>query len=145
MAVKTYDAKRVVVVVNSVILSGFGDTDKVSVERNEDSFTLQMGTDGEGTRSATNNRSGRFTITLQQSSPANAALAALALIDEKTKAGAFKIEVKDFNFGESYTANTAWFVKPPVGGFGVESSNREWVVETDQLDYTMAGVGIGSV
>jgi hypothetical protein len=142
---KTYDAKRVAIVINNIIVTGFGDGDFVAVERNEDTYALQMGTDGEGTRSKTNNKSGRITITTMQGSVANLALSGFGLIDEKSSAGAVKIEVKDLNFLSSYTANQAWLVKPPAATFGREAGGREWVFETDNLEWFEGGLGIGSI
>jgi hypothetical protein len=139
MATKTYDAKKVVCIVGGAILSGFSDGDMVSVERNEDTFTLQVGTDGEGTRSKTNNRSGRFTFSLMQTSAANLALTAIAKLDELGNAGAVPILVKDVNGTSAYGASVAWLVKPPAAAFGREADVREWVFETGELEWAEGG------
>jgi hypothetical protein len=140
MATKTYDAKQVCCIVGGAILSGFSDGDMVSIERNEDTFTLQVGTDGaDYTRSKTNNRSGRFTFSLMQTSAANLALTAIAKLDELGNAGAVPILVKDINGTSVYNASVAWCVKPPAANFGREADVREWVFETGELNWAEGG------
>jgi len=139
VALKTYDAKAVCVIVGGQIMSGFSDGDMVSIERNEDTFTLQVGTDGESTRSKTNNKSGRFTISLMQTSAANALLTAIAKLDEVGNAGAVPVLVKDNSGSSVYAASQAWLVKPPVGEFGREAAAREWVFECGDLEWSEGG------
>lgn len=133
MAVRTYNPKEVSVIVSGYIIGGFADGTFVNVERNNDSWTLSVGADGEGTRSKSSDRSGRITITLNQSSASNDVLSALELTDDATGTGTFAFLVKD-NFGTSlFAADTAWIVKPAAAPYGKESDNREWIIETDNL------------
>ena len=137
---RTYDPKQVAVIVGGSQISGFADGAFVTVERNDDAFTLQMGTDGEGTRSKTNNRSGRVTITLMQSSPSNALLQAFADADEVSNAGTFPLLIKDnSSLGTLFAAEQAWIVKKPSAGFDRAAGSREWILETDQLELLEAG------
>ena len=57
MAVSTYNPDEVAIVFAGIPISGFADGTFLSVEQNEDSFTMQVGTDGEACRSKSNNRS----------------------------------------------------------------------------------------
>jgi hypothetical protein len=139
MATKTYDCKKVLCVVGGIPLSGFSDGDVVDIERNEDTFTLQVGADGESTRSKSNNRSGRFTFHLAQSSAANALLSALAKTDETSNNGAVAVMVKDASGGSVYQASQAWIVKPPTAAFKRESDVRDWVLETGDLEWFEGG------
>ena len=133
MATKTYDPKQVSVIIGSQPMRGFAEGDFVSVERNEDSWTLLVGADGESTRSKNANRSGKVTITLLASSSSNDYLTQLALADDASGRGVFSIMIKD-NFGTSiYTAATAWIVKQPARSFAKEAGSQEWVIETDEL------------
>jgi hypothetical protein len=136
---RTYDAKKIACIVGGVMLSGFNDGDVVTVERNEDTFTFQPDTDGGGTRSKSNNKSGRFTFVLSQTSAANGLLTAIAKLDEVGNAGAVPVIVKDLNGSSLYTATMAWLVKPPVGEYKRESGGREWVFETDCLEWVEGG------
>lgn len=133
MAVKTYDPAGLNVIVGGNIMSGFADGTLVRVERNSDLWTVQVGSDGEGTRSKSNDRSGRITISLMQTSESNDVLSALALVDEQTNAGAVPIEIKDVNGTSLHIAETAWIVKPADAEYSKEAGPREWVFETDIL------------
>lgn len=137
MAHDTYDSKEVTVIVGANIISGFAEGSRVSIERNEDSWTLQVGSEGDSVRSKSNNQSGRITITLMQTADSNDVLSALHQLDELSNAGAVPVTVKH---GRSlYVAESAWVVKPPVSEFGPEAGDREWVLETGRISLTVAG------
>ena len=135
----TYDPKQVTVIVGGNSISGFADGSFVKIERNEDSWTLQMGTDGEGTRSKSNNRSGKVTVTLMQSSDSNNILQGIATSDELTNGGLVPILIKDGSGASLYMAEQAWSVKPPSSEFAREAGGREWVLETDSLQVFVGG------
>lgn len=139
MAVLTYDPDQISVIVGGQIMSGFGDGTFVSVDRNSDAFTLQMGATGAGTRSKSNNRSGRITVSLQQTSESNDALQAFATADELSNSGTFPVLVKDNQGRSLYAAEIAWVVKVPTGAYATENSNREWILETDNLEVFTGG------
>jgi ABC-type uncharacterized transport system permease subunit len=136
---KTYDSNKVVVIFGGVELTGFAPDSKVSVARNTDAFTLQMGVDGKGTRSKTNDRSGRFTVQLMQTSESNAILQAFATADELNNAGVLPMLVKDLGGATLHAAQQAWVVKQPDSAFNAEAEAREWVFETDVLDMFEGG------
>ena len=135
MGVSTYDPAQVAVVFAGIPISGYADGTFLSVEQNEDSFALQVGTDGEACRSKSNNRSGRVTFTLGQWSEANDLLSALHNLDINTPNGdgIGPLLVKDNSGRSIFSAEKAWIVKPPAAGYGREAESREWVVETDNL------------
>jgi hypothetical protein len=135
MAAKVYDAKSVIITFGPILVSGFADGTFVSVDQNEDSFTLQMGTDGEGTRSKSNNKSHTITFTLMQSSDSNDLLSAQHNLDLATPNGdgIGPLFVKDLLGRATYLAETAWIRKPPTAEFGREAGPREWTLETDNL------------
>jgi len=139
MSVKTYDPRQVIIIVAGNQMSGYADGSFVTVARNEDMFTLQVGTSGEGTRSKSNNRSGTITFQLMQSSDSNAVLQALANVDELSNSGAVPVMVKDNSGGSLYIAETAWIRKIPDSEFSREAGPREWVLETDVLVPNVAG------
>lgn len=139
MAVKTFDPKQVALIFGGQIMEGFGEGTFIAVDRNEDAFALAIGSDGSGTRTKTNNRSGTFTLTLQQSSPSNDVLSAFALSDEASNGGIFTGLMKD-NSGRSINAGeTCWIKKFPTQEMSNETSNREWVIETDNLEVFVGG------
>lgn len=133
MALRQYNPAEVQIIFNGIPISGYADGTFVTVERDEDSFTLQMGTDGEGTRSHSNNRSGTVTLTLMQSSQVNILLSALHLLDEGSGDGVGALLIRDGSGESLYTAETAWIQKAPSAEFGREATSREWVIRTDLL------------
>lgn len=139
MALKTYDFKQVAVIVGGRIITGFSDGDAVQVERNEDAWSLQVGAEGEATRSKSNNRSGKVTLSLQQASESNAILSGFAKSDELSNGGLFPLLVKDNSGSSLYAAEQAWIVKSPAATLGMESAAREWVIETDNLQVFEGG------
>ena len=139
MALKAYNFAKVAVIFGGRQLTGFADGDAVTVERNEDAFTLLIGADGEGTRSKSNNRSGRVTVRLLQTSESNAILNAFAKADDLSDTGLQPLLVKDASGNSLYSAELAWIVKMPAATLGAEAGDREWVFETDNLVINEAG------
>lgn len=137
--VKTYDPKQVSVIVGGKIMSGFADGTMVKVERNEQAFTLKVGVDGEGTRAKSNNRSGKITISLMNSSRSNDDLSALALADEVSNSGIAAALVRDASGRTLCAAATAWVQKFPDSEFAKEPNVRTWVIETDDLTVFIGG------
>jgi hypothetical protein len=135
MALHTYDPSQVAVVFAGIPINGYADGTFLNVEQNEDSFTLTIGSDGEGCRAKSNNRSGRVTFTLGQWSMANDLLSAVHNVDINTPNGdgIGPLLIKDNSGRSIYTAEKAWIVKPPAAAFGREAESREWVIETDNL------------
>jgi hypothetical protein len=136
---KTLDPKQIVIIFGADIIQGYADGSFVTVDRNEDSWNLSVGADGEGTRTKSNNKSGQITLTLAQSSQSNQILSQAALADELDNAGLRPILIKD-NLGTSlYSAELAYVKKPAASEFSNESTNREWIIETDNLQMFIGG------
>ena len=121
------------------IISGFADGTFVTAERNEQAWNLKVGVDGEGTRAKNNNRSGKVTLTLMQSSSSNDYLSATAAADELSNAGALPLLIRDASGRTVISALTAWIQKYANGEFAKEVSQRQWVIETDELIMLVAG------
>lgn len=136
---RQYDPKRVTITIGSSILSGFADGSFVTVAFNEDAWTLQMGTDGEGTRSKSNNYSGRVTVMLMQSSPSNAYLSKLAIDDRLRNEGAAPLLIKDANGETLFSSEAVWVIKMPDSDYSREASAREWLMETHELKAEFSG------
>lgn len=139
MGVRGYDPAQVIVTVDGNTITGFADGTFVNAERNNDAFTLTVGADGEATRSKSNDLSGRITITLQQSSPSNDILSAIATADEQSGQGVVAVQVADKSGSTLAAAEKAWVVKKATSGFAKETENREWILETNELEYEVGG------
>lgn len=139
MSVKTYNAADVSLIFAGVPIEGFADGTFVTVARNNQSWNMQIGSDGEGLRAKSNDKGGTVTITLMQSSLSNDALSALSILDEASGDGVGPFLLKD-NSGRSIcSAQTAWIQKPTDVEMAREASTREWVLETDLLTIFAGG------
>lgn len=130
---KTYNPKKVAVICGGFALSGFADGTFVNVAMNEDQWSLQMGTDGEGTRSKSNNHSAQITLSLMQSSDSNQVMQAFWNSDRLSDGGVFPFLIKDNSGRSLWAAEQAWVKKQPDAELAREAGAREWVIETDNL------------
>lgn len=137
--VRQYDPKNVSVIVGGKIISGFSDGTWIRVIRNEASWNLKVGVDGEGTRARNNNTSGRFEIELMQSSISNDVLSGFIAQDEQSGTGAVPVLIRDNNGTTLATCLTGWVQKWADSDFSKEVAVRKWVVETDQLNVFVGG------
>lgn len=139
MGTATWDPGQFVVSFRGNILTGFAPGTFLRVERNEDSFSLVVGSDGEAARARSRNRSGKVSVTLMQTSPSNDVLSAALAIDELGGDGTGALLVKDLSGRTIVEAESAWVTKPPGAEFGNEVGSREWTLETGRLDMTIGG------
>ena len=139
MAVETYSPKKVSVIFGAVIVTGFAEGTFINIERNKDAFTLATGADGEVSRIHSPDKSGKVTITLQQTSDSNDLLSVLAIADENTLQGQVPLLVKDGNGRTLVAAANAWIDKLAPSGFGDEMSTREWIVSCAELEIFVGG------
>jgi hypothetical protein len=135
----TYDPKNVSMIVGGKIMHGFGDGTFIKVSRNEQAFNLKVGVDGEGTRAKSNNKSGKFEITLMQSSSSNDILSGYATADELSNLGAVPVLLRDNNGTTLATALTGWVQKLPDSELAKEITTRTWTIETDALEMFIGG------
>lgn len=135
----TFDPKETSMIVGGKILSGFMDGTYITVERNEQLFNLKVGVDGEAARAKNNNRSGKFTITLLQTSESNDDLSGFFLADEASSTGAVPVLLKDSSGRTVCSCVTGWVQKPANVELAKEIVGRQWVLETDELLMFVAG------
>ncbi|NIQ91021.1 MAG: DUF3277 family protein [Nitrospinaceae bacterium] len=135
MGTKTYNPADVTLVFGGIIVDGYADGTFITVARNEDAFTLMIGSDGEACRAKSNNKSGTVVFTLMQSSLANDLLSAQFNLDELSPGGdgIAPLLMKDNSGRTVVAAETAWIRKPADITFGREIENREWTIETNSL------------
>lgn len=139
MSLKTYNAKDVAVVVGARVLTGFAADSKVIVARESDSWTKQVGVDGEVTRSKSNDKTGTITVTLMQTSDDNDYLSSLAAADELGGTGVVNSLVKDSGGRSIHNAAETWIRKPAESGYTNEAGDREWIIDCAQLNMNPAG------
>ena len=139
MTVRTYDPKAVQVIIGGQQMSGFADGDFISAERDADMFTKHVGSDGEASRAKSNDKSGRLTLTLSQTSASNDILAAFAAADELDNSGIVPILIKDTLGTSTLFAGHGWVVKQPVFTAGKEIGDREWMLDMARIDIFIGG------
>jgi len=134
-----YDPAQTDVIVGGVTISGFAEGTGIEVERDEDTYTKQTGSNSEVTRIMRNNRGAKITLTLLQGSESNLVLSNFNNIDENTGAGAVPVIVKDNTGGSVHEATTAWVQKPAKSTYGTAHESRVWILDCAQLIQTIAG------
>ncbi len=136
----TFDFKQVSVSFNGQILSGFAEgDDAIMVEFDTEQWNLNIGADGEGTRSKSNNSAGKITLKLMQGSPSNDILNAAYQVDKIAGQGLGAVFIKDNSGRSLHTAVEAWIEKMPNVAYGANSGSREWVIRTHNLVSTIGG------
>jgi hypothetical protein len=131
-----YDPNEVTVVVAGVpIEGGFADGTFIEIVQESDDFVDSIGADGDVTRSKTNDRRATITLTLMQSSEANALLSALSTLDVTASngAGVGPLMIKDNQGTAKYTAEKSWVAKPPDAAFDKTAGPRAWKIRAAKL------------
>lgn len=134
--VKVYDADQVTLVVCDLpIESGFADGEFLRIEQDSDDFGDVPGTDGEVTRSKTNDRRATITVILMQSSSGNNLLTVMNNLDRNTPGGAGigTLFIRDKQGTSLYTASKCWIAKPPDVSFDRLATAREWKIRCANL------------
>jgi len=137
MGFRVYDANEVSVSVAGIpIDSGYDDGEFCRIEQEADDFVDKAGTDGEVTRSKTNDRRATITLLLMQSSLGNALLSGLNNIDRLAGngAGVGPLLVRDRQGTSLYAAAECWISRPPNVSFDREPTAREWTLRCAVLE-----------
>lgn len=143
---KIYDASEVTCVFAGLPLdSGFGDGEFIRIEQAEDDFATVVGTDGEVTRSKTNNTLCTVTITLGQTSDGNTKLTTVHNLDKKGNngAGVGPLLIKDRSGLALHMFGKAWIAAPPTVVYGKQAEGREWKLQamiTKRFDGGTSGI-----
>jgi len=127
MAVKTYDPKECTLILGGVIIGGYSDGTKLSVEYTNDSYTYKTGLDGdEKVRSRSNDNSGSITLSLMSTSSSRGFLQEKLDLDKKDNTGTFSLLLKTPN--EQWAAVDAWVQKRPGASIEGEVTAREYLI-----------------
>lgn len=135
-----FDPSQIVLNVGGQDINGFAEGTFIKVERNKDAFETVVGSDGEATRIKSVNLSGTITCTLQQASPSNDVLSGFATADERQSNGAVPVLLSDKNTSITKASmKVGWVKKKPSVEFSNAHSNREWVLESGNLQLDIGG------
>ncbi len=140
MSVRTYDPAQFLFSFAGVPLTAYAPDTFIKVERDEDSFSKQTGATGEVTRSKSNNRGGKVTLTLMSHSQDNDALSAIQAADELSGTGVAPLQGKELNGTTVVSAANAWIQKPPAVERGKESGTTEWTFDCAVIEVFNGGL-----
>jgi len=129
----TYDPAKVDMILNGVRLTGFASGTFISIEYNADSWSTQVGADGEAVRSKSNDQSAQVTVTVLPGSPANAILGGLKALDDADNRGAAACMIKDPHSNTVHLSEGMYVKKEPNTVYAVEGQAKEWTLETGRL------------
>jgi len=141
----SYSPEDVTVVISnndfSHILGGFTDGVFLNVTRLIPHATLYTGADASHARVVRRVTSADVTFTLHQSSESNDILSALLRRDEEYRDNSqlFNILIKDNSGRTMYSASKAFIGTNPDADFGVEISDRAWVIHTTNMETHIGG------
>jgi len=138
----TYSADRIMMSVGGVPVTGLAKGTFVKVEYNEDTWKLEVGSDGHWMRVYNANRSGKVTLTVMQDSPLNTTLSTYERLDRATRNSQIPFNLVDPEGGTNIVAAKAWVTKMPAIEFSGEATNREWVLESGNLDEFLSASGV---
>lgn len=139
MTTRIYDSNQVQVSFAGIPVQGYADGDFLTITKESDAFSSVVGTDGEVSRSKTNDRRATVEIILMSTSPTNDILSAVHVADINAPGGAGVggFLVTDLNGSSLYASGNAWVKRSPDVTYGREANERTWTLEVDVLqDFT---------
>lgn len=137
--IKNYDPKLVTLSFRGVVVTGFAADAFVSAERTEDTYSMDVGSQGDVTRVRNRNKTGTITVTLQAASPSNDVLSAILALDEALGTGKGPVMIKDLNGTTLVTSADAWIRRAPTVERGSGAANVEWMIDCEKLEMSVGG------
>lgn len=124
-----YNLAHCQILVGGIPATGFNDGDAVEVEYESDIWTEAVGSDGEVTRSATNDRRATIALHLKSSSKLNAILRQKVTLARTVGAGdVFSFMLTDIHTGDQVISPQTWVKTDPGTTKGREASDVDWVL-----------------
>ena len=136
----SHNPKLFVMVLGAHIAQGFSENSMVQIELNADQVSLKVGVKGDAVRSISSDTSGRITLSLMAGSPTNTYLSALADKDREDSTGIIPVQFTDLNGKMFAHTDAAWVVKKPAADMQKEATDRVWILETHNLQFSAVGV-----
>lgn len=126
-----YDPKKVTVIYDGMVITGFADDSMIEAEKNEDNITPHVGVLGEVSIAINADNTGTVTISLANTSPF------IKILAEKARANTVApLSIIDMNEnGVNIGGTEAVIIKPPNVTIGKEVESQE--VQFFVADYTI--------
>ena len=139
MTVKTYDPKKVHIIIGGFEMVGFVDGTFFTITMDDDAYSKVTGADGETSRAKNNNNGALATLSLQQTSSSNDVLSGFALADRLSNSGIVPVVVKDSLGTTILFSAEGWVKRTPDAPFAKEISNRDWPFDLANVDTFIGG------
>lgn len=136
---KEIDPKSILITWNKIDVSGFASDTFCEVEYDEDTFTDEVGADGEVVRIKNADERGSVTLTLSQASETNDLFSAMVIKDRKNSTGVGALMIKDLKGTSLYAADQAWIQKPAKAEHAKGHTNRVWIIRCAKLRVFIGG------
>lgn len=136
---RTYDPLKVSFTFLGIAIKGFAKGTMIKVSRNSDNYKLAIGSQGEGCRTRSQDKSGTIEITLMASSPSNDYLSACVDADDLNGSGVGTGMVKDAGGTALASAQNAWVRKIADLERGEEHGDVTWIFESDSVAIQQGG------
>ena len=137
MATKRYDAAQVTLFFMGLLInSGYADGEFLTIVQETPDYETVVGTDGEVSRSRTNNRHATIMVKLAQTSQGNTLFSTLSNAGLLAANGADigPMLVRDRVSGTCiYTAGNCWVSEWPTVSYDNKITMRNWTLECDDL------------
>jgi hypothetical protein len=137
-----YDPKLVICTVGGVLINGWAEDSFIEIEYDEDLWSKQIGADGYGIFSKSNNLSATVTVKLMPGAYGNTVLSARLMMDiSPLSAGFFPFEVIDRATATTHTSLRSRIMKPPSKTYSKTAEALEWTIGCLEL-ITLHGMNI---
>jgi len=134
-----YDPAQNILIVHGHIITGFAPGSFITAERDNDSFTDEVGADGSVTRVKSHDKRGTITITLMGEAPSNNILSAINVADELIGSGSGNVKLTNLNSATAINAANGWVMKPANFEAADTTSPREWKIRCASLSMFIGG------
>lgn len=124
-----YDPKLVLLTIGGMLIEGYADDSFIDVAYDNDLWTKQIGADGFGIFSKSNDLSATVTVKLMPGALANQALSLKLTADiSPASAGFFPLEIFDPATNNLHLSLKSRIMKPPGKAYSKTAEAQEWVI-----------------
>lgn len=134
MGAKRHNPKEIIFTWAGLNITGYAADSFISIERTAEATSSSVGAGGEVTAETINDDRKTITLSLQRTSPDNAALS--TIFQAQRLSGEIFIApmtVKDGLGNDLHVAPEAWIMDEPDAEYGAETGVREWVFEAANM------------
>lgn len=142
MPIGPYDPALVTVALGGVPIIGWADDSFLTLEQSEATYEVVAGVDGYFIRiKKSGAKIWTCTLSLMQSSPHNAVLSALHVLDQMAPSGAGIVPFTMADAGGTtiFSSPEAWISTPAPQTFGSGHNAKAWLVTAINPDYIIGG------